>query len=101
MAQSLTPNKEQKQNDTYEITNILENLKAMQMRQQNVADELAKSYQKLKDDKHFSTEYNEVIAQQIKISQKIIGDTSVKDMTVKQLNSLYASSLFGSLLNSL
>ena len=84
----------QKETDPYEIERLLESYRRIQNQGANLQEKLEKlntAYEKIKDsdDIELNLAYQEVIQNSIKSVSEKVGDTSIRDMTLEQLEMVY------------
>ena len=84
----------QKETDPYEIERLLESYRRIQNQGANLQEKLEKlntAYEKIKDsdDIELNLAYQEVIQNSIKAVSEKVGDTSIRDMTLEQLEMVY------------
>jgi hypothetical protein len=84
----------QKESDPYEIEHLLESYRRIQNQGANLKEKLEKlesAYKNIKDsdDIELNLAYQEVIQNSIKAVSEKVGDTSIRDMTLEQLEMVY------------
>ena len=84
----------QNESDPYEIARLLESYNRIKNQDANLKEKLEKlntAYEKIKDsdDIELNLAYQEVIKNSIKAVSEKVGDTSIRDMTLEQLEMVY------------
>lgn len=84
----------QKESDPYEIEHLLESYRRIQNQDANLKEKLEKlntAYEKIKDsdDIELNLAYQEIIQNSIKAVSEKVGETSIRDMTLEQLQMVY------------
>lgn len=84
----------QNESDPYEIAHLLESYNRIKNQDANLKEKLEKlntAYEKIKDsdDIELNLAYQEVIQNSIKAVSEKVGDTSIRDMTLEQLEMVY------------